>query len=207
MRLLRSSWQSVTRAAAAIRRAERAIEVYGNGSDPAEEAYTEAAAALNELMEADAALHPPTGASSSSSAPRRIARGAANLGLETYRAFVKGKGKGGSKTDEDLDRDGHQEQEDESEQEEGPDPEDEDYEEEVEEEHEVDEGEESLVEVELEVIQEEEEEQLQEDGQGPISEPEADVEDRPEEEAPSGARDPSAHVTEEEFVLEEHDSG
>ena len=127
--------QSISRAAAAIRRAEGAIEEYGNGSGPAEEAYTEAAAAINGLMEADAALHPPTGASSSSSASPRIGRGAASMGLETYRAFLKGKGKGGS---EGPDRDGSEDRDAESGQEEDPDQEDalyEEYNEEIEEEH------------------------------------------------------------------------
>ena len=141
--------QSVSRAAGAFRRAEGAVAAYGNGSEDAEAAYNEAAEALTEFLEADAALHPPTGASSSSTTG--VGRGAASLGLEVYRDFVKGKGKGKTSAtaeDESAERSGESGPEE--------DPEDEDYEEQIEEEEEGDEGDnEPSVEVELAVIPEE----------------------------------------------------
>ena len=115
--------QSISRAAAAIRRAESAVATHGNGSEGAEAAYDEAAEAVNQFLEADALLHLPSGASSSSAAPVR--KGAANLGLEAYRNFVENKGKGKgrpSPTGEGSEPEA--------------DPEDENYEEEIEEEEE-----------------------------------------------------------------------
>ena len=153
--------QSLSRAAAAVRRAESAVATHGNGSEGAEAAYEEAAVAVNQYLDADAILHPPTGASSSSAAPSSssaapVGRGAANLGLEVYRDFLQTKGKGKtSRAHADA-----------AAEEEGSDPEadpeeenyeEENYEEEVEEEEEHgDEG--DYVEVELEVIPEEDHE-------------------------------------------------
>jgi hypothetical protein len=161
----------------AIHQPSRAVATYGNGSEDAETAYTEAAAAVNEFLEADAALHPPTGASSSSSTIGGVGRGASSLGLETYRAFLKGKGKGGSAPGDGPDRD------EETGDEESPDQYEEEYNEGIEEEEKAvaDDGE---VSVELEVIPEEG------DGQ----------EGHEEEEG-----DPPTNVTEEEAVPEEHD--
>ena len=161
--------QSLNRAATAIRRAETAVETFGNGSEGAEAAYEEAADAVTSFLEADAALHPPSGASSSSaarassnSAAAAVGKGAANLGLSAYRDFVANKGKGKGKmcraqpeaatedeegSDQEADLDGEH------------------YEEEIEEE-EVREGSETSVEVELEVIQEEEESDLPAHGEG-----------------------------------------
>ena len=144
----------MSRAAAAIRRAESAVSTHGNGSEGAEAAYDEAAEAVNQFLEADAVLHPPSGASSSSAAPSSssaapVGRGAANLGLEVYRDFLQTKGKGKtSRAHADAAADAAADEEG-SDQE--ADPEDENYEEEIEEEEEQgDDG--DYVEVELEVI-------------------------------------------------------
>ena len=51
--------QSMSRAAAAIWRAESAVSTHGNGSEGAEAAYDEAAEAVSQFLEADAVLHPP----------------------------------------------------------------------------------------------------------------------------------------------------
>ena len=231
--------QSLNRAATAIRRAETAVETFGNGSEGAEAAYEEAADAVTSFLEADAALHPPSGASSSSaarassnSAAAAVGKGAANLGLSAYRDFVANKGKGKGKmcraqpeaatedeegSDQEADLDGEH------------------YEEEIEEE-EVREGSETSVEVELEVIQEEEESDLPahgegqdddlsqgmaengepaetdygetkafDDGQGPVSEPEVEAGDLPEESASLGITATSSFISEEEAAPEEHD--
>ena len=137
-------------ATAAVRRAESAVATHGNGSEGAEAAYEEAAVAVNQYLDADAILHPPTGASSSSAAPSSsstapVGRGAANLGLEVYRDFLRTKGKGKtSRAHAAADEEGSDPEAD---------PEDENYEEEIEEEE--DQGdEEDYVEVELEVIPE-----------------------------------------------------
>ena len=128
------------------------MATYGNGSEDAEAAYTEAAAAVNEFLAADAALHPPTGASSSSSTLGWVGRGVSSLGLETYRAFLKGKGKGGGTQAAGPGRDGSEDLENPG-QGEDHDPEQENYEEEMEEydeeveEEEVDDGNETSVEV------------------------------------------------------------
>ena len=136
--------QSISRAAAAIRRAESAVATHGNGSEGAEAAYDEAAEAVNQFLEADAMLHPPSGASSA--AP--VGKGAANLGLEAYRNFVANKGKGKtSRAHADAAAESGEGSEHEA------DPEDENYEEEIEEEEEQGDDE-DYVEVELEVIPE-----------------------------------------------------
>ena len=214
---------SISRAAAAIRRAECAVATYGNGSEGAESAYDEAAEAVNQFLEADAMLHPPSGASSSNAAP--VGKGAANLGLEAYRDFVENKGKGkgrpssiGEGSEPEADH------------------EEENYEEEIEEEEEeAHEGSDTSVEVELEVIQEEEgdlpehgegqdddlshgmaengepadpdylETEVFDDGQGPMSEPEVDAGDRPEESASLGITATSSFIHDEEAAHEEHD--
>ena len=88
--------QSISRAAAAIRRAESAVATHGNGSEGAEVAYDEAAEAVNQFLEADALLHPTSSTSSSNATP--MGKGTTNLGLDTYRDFVKGKGKSKGKT-------------------------------------------------------------------------------------------------------------
>ena len=215
------------------------METFGNGSEGAEAAYEEAADAVTSFLEADAALHPPSGASSSSAAPASsssaaaaVGKGAANLGLSAYRDFVANKGKGKGKmcraqpeaatedeegSDQEADLDGEH------------------YEEEIEEE-EVREGSETSVEVELEVIQEEEESDLPahgegqdddlsqgmaengepaetdygeteafDDGQGPVSEPEVEAGDLPEESASLGITVTSSFISEEEAAPEEHD--
>ena len=152
--------QSLSRAATAIRRAETAVETFGNGSEGAEAAYEEAADAVTSFLEADAALHPPSGASSSSAAPASsssaaaaVGKGAANLGLSAYRDFVANKGKGKSKmcrAQPDAAADNEERSDCEG------DLEDENYEEEIEEEEHGDD--EDYVEVELEVIPEEDHE-------------------------------------------------
>ena len=156
--------QSLSRAATAKRRAETAVETFGNGSEGAEEAYEEAAVAVNQYLDADAILHPPSGASSSSAAPASsssaaVGKGAANLGLSAYRDFVANKGKGKSKmcrAQPDAAADNEERSDCEG------DLEDENYEEEIEEEEHGDD--EDYVEVELEVIPEEDHEGHAADG-------------------------------------------
>ena len=137
--------QSLRQATAAVRRAESAVATHGNDSEGAEAAYEEAAVAVNQYLDADAILHPPTAASSSSASAAPVGRGAANLGLEVYRDFLRTKGKGKTSrahADAAADDEGSDPEAD---------PEEEDYEEEIEEEE--DQGdEEDYVEVELEVI-------------------------------------------------------
>ena len=207
--------QSLSRAAAAVRRAESAVATHGNGSEGAEAAYEEAAVAVNQYLDADAILHPPTGASSSSAAPSSssaapVGRGAANLGLEVYRDFLQTKGKG--KTSR-AHADAAAEEEG-SDPEAGPEEEnyeEENYEEEVEEEEEHgDEG--DYVEVELEVIPEEDHEG-HDAAEGPATEdhevaghddggPAAHgLESNEEEER---HEDDPNYNAEEEFVHEEH---
>ena len=208
--------QSISRAAAAIRRAESAVATHGNGSEGAEAAYDEAAEAVSQFLEADARLHPPSGASSSSAAP--VGKGAANLGLEIYRDFAQDKGKGKGKTSR-ANADAAAESGEESELE--PYPEDENYEEEIEEEEEEGEEEEEhgddgdYVEVELEVIPEEDHDGHDADGcatEGPATEdlddagyddggPEAHGLENNEEER---HEDDPNYNEEEEFVHEEH---
>ena len=214
--------QSMSRAAAAIWRAESAVSTHGNGSEGAEAAYDEAAEAVSQFLEADAVLHPPTGASSSSAAPSSsnaapVGRGAANLGLEVYRDFLQTKGKGKGKTsrahaDAAADEEGSDQEAD---------PEDENYEEEIEEEEEEEQGDDGdYVEVELEVIPEEDHDG-HDAAEGPTTE---DQEDAGHEDVgwEEGTHDGNGHASngeeerhgddeddpnyndEEEFVQEEH---
>ena len=207
--------QSLSRAAAAIRRAESAVATHGNGSEGAEAAYDEAAEAVNQFLDADAILHPPSGASSSSAAPSSssaapVGRGAANLGLEIYRDFIQNKGKGKtSRAHADAAADNEEGSDLEA------DPEDENYEEEIEEEEEHgDDG--DYAEVELEVIPEEDHDGHGADGcavEGPTTEDQEDagcddggpeahgLENNEEEER---HEDDPNYNEEEEFVHEEH---
>jgi len=200
--------QSISRAAAAIRRAESAVATHRNGSEGAEAAYDEAAEAANQFLEADAMLHPPSGASSSSAAP--VGKGAANLGLETYRDFIQNKGKGKGKSSR-VHADAAAESGEESDPE--ADPEEENYEEEIEEEEEEEEhGDDGdYVEVELEVIPEEDHDGHDADGSATEDQEDAGRDDGgPEahglennEEEERHEDDPN-YNEEEEFVHEEH---
>ena len=198
--------QSLSRAATAIRRAETAVETYGNGSEGAEAAYGEAAEAVTQFLEADAALHHPSGASSSSAAPASsssaaVGKGAANLGLSAYRDFVANKGKGMGKMCR-AQPDAAAENEERSDCEE--DLENENYEEEVEEEEEEHGDDEDYVEVELEVIPEEEH---GDHGDGHDTEGHEDdahgLENNEEENHGHEEGEPN-YDEEEEFVHEEH---
>ena len=193
--------QSISRAAAAIRRAESAVATHGNGSEGAEAAYDEAAEAVNQFLEADALLHPPSGASSSSTAP--VGKGAANLGLEAYRDFVENKGKGKTRqTGAGVAAESGEGSELEA------DPEDENYEEEIDEEEEEEEKEEEeeedgddedYVEVELEVIPEEDH-----DGHEPEGHDDAGHEDAGREE---GTHDENGHASDGEEERHGHEEG
>ena len=194
--------QSLSRAATAIRRAETAVETFGNGSEGAEAAYEEAADAVTSFLEADAALHPPSGASSSSAAPASsssavapVGKGAASLGLSAYRDFVANKGKGMGKMCR-AQPEAAADNEERSDCEE--DLEDENYEEEIEEEAEHGDDE-DYVEVELEVIPEEDHEGHAADG------PDFETEDQ--EDAGHDVDGPDSHGLENEEESHGHEEG
>ena len=194
--------QSLSRAATAIRRAETAVETFGNGSEGAEAAYEEAADAVTSFLEADAALHPPSGASSSSTAPASsssaaaaVGKGAASLGLSAYRDFVANKGKGKGKMCR-AQPDAAAENEERSDCEE--DRENENYEEEIEEEAEHGDDE-DYVEVELEAIREEDHEGHAADG------PDSETEDQ--EDAGRDVDGPVSHGLENEEENHGHEEG